>query len=130
MTEAFGRLLRLPVTIFGRCSHAVRRIRPIPEEPGLLLPEKYGAMVSLRELASGNVVEDYFQRTDLERYVKVLDARVIRSVGEFLEDKGLASVEFMARVEEVTNNNVHIEGSVTGHVFIGNHNKTGNVDKS
>lgn len=130
VAQAFGKLLRLPVTIFGRLAHAVATIRPIPAEPGLLLPEKYGAMVSLRELASGSEVEDYFQRTDLERYVKVLDARLIRSVGEFLEDRGLASAEFMARVEQVASNNVNIAGSVTGTVFIGNHNKTGNVDKS
>lgn len=130
VAQAFGKLVRLPVTIFGRVAHAVGRIQPIPEEPGLLLPEKYGAMVSLRELAAGAEVEDYFQRTDLERYVKVLDTRVIRSVGQFLEDKGLASTEFMSQVQQVTSNNVHIEGSVSGTVFIGNHNKTGNVDKS
>jgi hypothetical protein len=130
VTQAFGKLLRLPVTIFGRLAHAIAWIRPIPEEPGLLLPAKYGAMASLRELAASSEVEDYFQRTDLERYVKVLGTRLIRSVGEFLEDKGLATAEFMARAEQVAGNNVHIEGSVTGNVFIGNHNKTGNVDKS
>ncbi|HWO58778.1 MAG TPA: hypothetical protein VNO31_01885 [Umezawaea sp.] len=130
VVEAFGKLLRLPVTIFGRFSHAVTRIRPIPEESGLLLAEKYGAMVSLRELASGETVEDYFQRTDLERYVKVLDARVVRSVGRFLEDKGLGSAEFMERVQQVVNNNMHIEGSVGGNAFIGDHNKTGDVTKS
>ncbi|QFZ22979.1 hypothetical protein [Saccharothrix syringae] len=121
---ALGRWARLPVTALGRLRHAVA---PIPvdwsdDEP---TQERYGAARTLRELGAGDELRDYFQLTDLERYAKLVDRQLLRSIGRFLEERGITTTEFMRQATQVENRHVHIEGSVSGAVFIGDRNKVG-----
>jgi hypothetical protein len=127
VVDALADLLQVPVSLVQRVISVCRRIRPLPQEPGVLLPVKYGALRSIRELASDDDVENYFQRTDLERYVKVLETRVLRATGRFLEEHGISVSEFMSQAQQVVSKNIHIEGSVNGNVFMGSKNRVGVV---
>ena len=110
--EAVADLLRFPASIPKRFASAVGWMNPIRQPEGTFVAERYGASTSLRELASMNQVDNYFQLTDVERYVKVLESRLLRTLGEFLESKGISVTEFMEQAMQVTSNNVHITGPV------------------
>lgn len=127
VARTLGALVRLPVTFFGRLRHTATPILPIRERRGQVRAERYGALRSLREMGAADDVQDYFQRTDMERYIKLMEARLLRSIGRFLEERGIAVTEFMAQANQVFSKNVHIEGSVTGNVFVGDHNRSGSV---
>ncbi|MFD4641085.1 hypothetical protein ACFWN2_27505 [Lentzea sp. NPDC058436] len=110
--EAVVDLLKFPASLPKRFATAVGWMTPIRQPEGTFVAERYGANVSLRELASMNQVDNYFQLTDVERYVKVLESRLLRTLGEFLEGKGISVTEFMEQAMQVTSNNVHITGPV------------------
>lgn len=120
--DVLGRALRLPVTVIGRVRHALAPIRVdwSEDQPS---PETYGAAHSLRELGAADDVRDYFQLTDVERYTKLVDRQLLRSIGRFLEERGITTTEFMRQATEVADRHVHIEGPVTGTVFIGDRNR-------
>ncbi|MGW4208435.1 hypothetical protein ACWEIJ_10670 [Lentzea sp. NPDC004789] len=111
-SDALVDLLRFPATLPRRVATAVGWMNPIHQAEGTLVAARYGANISLRELAGEQQVDNYFQLTDVERYVKVLEARLLRTTGEFLQDKGISVTEFMEQAMQVTNNNVHITGPV------------------
>ncbi|MCG8921411.1 hypothetical protein [Lentzea sp. CC55] len=110
--EAVADLLRFPASLPKRIATAVGWLTPIHQAEGTFVAERYGATTSLRELASRSEVDNYFQLTDIERYVKVLESRLLRTLGEFLESKGISVTEFMEQAMQVTSNNVHITGPV------------------
>lgn len=117
--------LRLPGSLLLRLGSMLKVMRRLPEEPGVIPPERYGAKYSLRELAAGGALNNYFQRTDVSRYLQVVGGRMTRAVGEFLESKGISVTEFMARANTVINQNT-ILGDMVNSV-IGDHNtNTGN----
>ncbi|MCP2249417.1 hypothetical protein [Lentzea aerocolonigenes] len=126
--EALLDLLRFPATLPKRFSNAVMWMAPIDQPPGTFVSDKYGARVSIRELASEPSVDNYFQLTDVERYIKVLEARLLRTIGEFLQSKGISVTEFMEQAMQVTNNNVHITGPViASNIATTGRARTGNV---
>ncbi|SMD23970.1 hypothetical protein SAMN05660733_07501 [Lentzea albidocapillata] len=110
--EAIVDLLKFPASIPKRFATAVGWMNPIHQAEGTYVAERYGASNSLRELASRSQVDNYFQLTDVERYIKVLESRLLRTLGEFLESKGISVTEFMEQAMQVTSNNVHITGPV------------------
>ena len=110
--EAIVDLLKFPATVPKRFATAVGWINPIHQAESTFVAARYGASISLRELASENQVDNYFQLTDVERYIKVLESRLLRTMGEFLQSKGISVTEFMEQAMQVTNNNVHITGPV------------------
>lgn len=110
--EAIVDLLRFPATLPKRFATAVDWMNPIHQAEGTFVAARYGASISLRELASESQVDNYFQLTDVERYIKVLESRLLRAMGEFLQSKGISVTEFMEQAMQVTNNNVHITGPV------------------
>ncbi|WP_439661352.1 hypothetical protein ACSHWB_07540 [Lentzea sp. HUAS TT2] len=110
--DAVVDLLKFPVSLPKRFASAVAWMNPIHQAEGTYVAQRYGASNSLRELASRSQVDNYFQLTDVERYIKVLESRLLRTLGEFLEDKGISVTEFMEQAMQVTSNNVHITGPV------------------
>ncbi|GHH46333.1 hypothetical protein GCM10017774_49110 [Lentzea cavernae] len=110
--DAVVDLLKFPMSVPKRFATAFGWMRPIHQAEGTFVAERYGASTSLRELASMSQVDNYFQLTDVERYVKVLESRLLRTLGEFLESKGISVTEFMEQAMQVTSNNVHITGPV------------------
>lgn len=116
--------VRLPGELLFRLGSMFRRIRPIADEPGFARPEKYGTAMSLRELAAGEQVRNYFQDSDAERYVELLTSRMLRAIGEFLEEKGISVNEFMRHATNIINNfgdnyGVNHIGAMNGEQHVG-----------
>ncbi|WP_394615934.1 hypothetical protein JNUCC0626_40450 [Lentzea sp. JNUCC 0626] len=129
--DAVVDLLKFPASIPKRFASAVGWMNPIHQAEGTFVAERYGASNSLRELASRSQVDNYFQLTDVERYVKVLESRLLRTLGEFLESKGISVTEFMEQAMQVTSNNVHITGPViSSNIGTTGKARTGSVNVS
>ncbi|KOV84001.1 hypothetical protein ADL03_18430 [Nocardia sp. NRRL S-836] len=128
LLEALADLVRFPATLHRRFATAVGWLTPIHQADGTHVAARYGAKTSLRELASERQVDNYFQLTDIERYIKVLESRLLRTLGEFLESKGISVTEFMEQAMQVTNNNVHITGPViSSNIASAGRARAGNV---
>lgn len=132
----FGRslieLIIFPATLARRFRSVFRRHEPLIQRPGEVVPDRYGAAQSLRELAADTDAQTYFQEADVERYISIIDGTLFRAVGKFLEKRGYSVVEFKKMADSVVNN--FIEGDVINTV-IGNRNRnvrvnTGRSDQS
>ena len=66
----------------------------------------YGALVSARELAADTRWQRYFQKFDDERFVKVIEQRIFRSLVEFLKEHNIDTSSMESRVETLINNGV------------------------
>ena len=63
---------------------------------------------------------EYFQVSDAKRYAQVLEARLIRAVGSFLEARGISVTEFMAQAAAVQNTFFNVNsggGDIVGSAF-------------
>jgi hypothetical protein len=80
----------------------------------------------LRELAARTGLPEYFQRSDAELYIQVLEQAVLRGVAEFLQAKGYS----VATVREVAHTTITNTTNVHGRDFrganIGNEHNTQN----
>jgi hypothetical protein len=120
-------LLALPASLPGRLVHLLSFLRPLPQGRGVVNPGMYGSAASLRELAADRDVHNYFQLADVDRYVKMLEGRLIRAVSRMMRGAGYSPASFDAQAAAVVNNNVQIAGSVGGSVVIGSDNKVGDT---
>ncbi|HEY3748122.1 MAG TPA: hypothetical protein VGL80_02895 [Pseudonocardiaceae bacterium] len=111
-------LIRLPYTLPIRTVRLFRRIRSTSQAAGTVQADRYGAWSSLRELGAGASMNNYFQTTDVDRYLKVLQTRMTRAIGEFLDARGIASTEFLAQAAQVVHNETYID-KVVGNVATG-----------
>lgn len=66
----------------------------------------YGALVSVRELAADTKWQRYFQIFDDERFVKVVEQRIFRSLVEFLKEHNVDTSSLESRAEMLINNGV------------------------
>jgi hypothetical protein len=116
----FGRslveLIILPASVPTRLRSAFRRRTMLVQRVGELIPARYGAARSLRELAADTETQTYFQDADTERYVNVMDRALVRAVGKFLEERGYSVVEFTQMANPVINN-YNAYGNVTNSVL-------------
>jgi hypothetical protein len=119
--------LRLPGTLLSRLGDLFRLIRPLPTRPGLVVPAKYGVANSLRELAAGRRVNNYFQDADISRYLQLLTGRMVRAVGQFLENQGIEVTEFMAQAE--TAGDQYVFNAPVEAASIGSHNRVTTAPK-
>lgn len=122
----------LPATAIHRFRSVFRRFDPLRQREGEIVPDRYGAAESLRELAADDDVQNYFQDVDVQRYVKILDATLVRAVGEYLEDHGYSVVDFMRQAVPVVN---QTQNNFAGNTFynsaVGSGNTVqGNVSQS
>jgi hypothetical protein len=114
-------LLRLPYTLPGRTLRLFRRMRAKRQSVGLVQADRYGTLQSLREMGAGRDFDNYFQGTDVDRYLKLLERRLVRAVGEFLDARKISSTSFVAQAAPVVNNHAYINGPLIqsmsgGHV--------------
>ncbi|MGH3569700.1 MAG: hypothetical protein ACRDRH_27545 [Pseudonocardia sp.] len=116
----------LPATTIRRLRSVFHRFKPIVQRQGEVVPDRYGAGKSLRELAAADDVQTYFQEVDVVRYVKILDAALIRAVGDYLQKQGYSVVEFQRQARAATYDlrGANVQGttfgkgaSVQGNVF-------------
>jgi hypothetical protein len=66
----------------------------------------YGALVSVRELAADTKWQRYFQIFDDERFTKVIEQRIFRSLVEFLKEHNVDTSSIESRLEMLVNNGV------------------------
>jgi len=118
-------LLRLPATIPGRFAHTFKFIRPTRHHLGVVDPDSYGVANSLRELASASRVDNYFQFSDIDRYLKMMESRLMLAVSRMMRAAGYSPASFDEQAATVVNNNVTIGGSVGGNFVAGDRNKVG-----
>ncbi len=109
----------LPATVISRLRSVFHRFTPLVQRDGEVVPDRYGAGKSLRELAAANDVQTYFQDVDVERYVKILDAILIRAVGQYLEEHGYSVVEFMRQADPMVNFNTNVSGGTFFNSAVG-----------
>lgn len=109
----FRELVLLPASVARRFRSAIRRHKVLVQRPGEMVPARYGAGQSLRELAADTNAQNYFQDTDTERYINIMDSALFRAVGRYLEEQGYSVVEFMRQAKEVSNT-FNINAPVTG----------------
>ncbi|MGH3914081.1 MAG: zinc ribbon domain-containing protein [Pseudonocardiaceae bacterium] len=117
-------LIIFPVTVGRRLRSTFRRHEPLIQRPGEVVPDRYGAAQSLRELAADTDTQTYFQEADVERYVNVIDGALVRAVGRYLEEQRYSVVEFTRMA--VGNNFNIFQGDVIGNAF-GRNSKVGDV---
>ena len=120
--KAFIATMALPATVPARLLRLSTRIRPLRRE--VLTPQMFGVLRSLREMAADSGLHNYFQLTDQERYVKVLESRLILALTRLLHDSGYSTATFEQRVASVVNNGVYFgaNSSFSGVNFGGSHN--------
>ena len=108
--------LEMPASLPGRILNLASWIRAPKREPGVLDPDRYGAANTLRELASLNLFTDYFQLVDIERYEKIIESRLLPTIGALLEDAGFSAAKFEEQASVVINNDISIAGDNRGTI--------------
>ncbi|GAA0566423.1 hypothetical protein GCM10010172_57770 [Paractinoplanes ferrugineus] len=73
----------------------------------------YGARLGIRELGSETRVRNFVQLQDVEKYQRLIERRVIASVLDFLDLKGVDTTEYRARAASVLQ--VNTVNNVNGH---------------
>lgn len=120
-------LVTLPASVMRRLRSVFRRRNVLVQRAGEVVPARYGATQSLRELAADTKAQTYFQEADVERYISVIDRTLFRAVGQFLEQRGYSVVEFMKIADSVVN--AFVVGDVINSV-IGDGNKNVRIDST
>jgi hypothetical protein len=118
--DALGSWAVLPLTVISRFLHTVSPITDVYK--GSEDVERFGAAMSLRELAASRTFADYVQESDVNRYAQVLQTRIIRAIGGYLESCGLSTVDFMRQTDAAIKNFV-----VSGGIHNSNIGGGGNV---
>ncbi|MGB3441512.1 MAG: hypothetical protein WBA97_22420 [Actinophytocola sp.] len=123
LMSAVADLLRLPATIPARFAHTISFIRSARQHAGVVDPDSYGVATSLRELAAAQDVDNYFQFSDIDRYLKMMESRLVLAVSRMMRTAGYSPASFDEQAATVVNNNVTIGGSVGGNFVAGVRNK-------
>ncbi|MCB8944343.1 MAG: hypothetical protein H6658_11385 [Ardenticatenaceae bacterium] len=70
----------------------------------------FGALMSLRELVSGQNFSHYFQKLDQEKYFKVIEKQILESLNSFLEAHNIDTSDLKARQTTILNSGVIVQG--------------------
>ena len=65
-----------------------------------------GSQVSAREMACGDADESYFQFRDIVHHSKIVERRLVATVGEFLDGRGVDTSEFWQRATTILNQGI------------------------
>ncbi|MFD0362760.1 hypothetical protein ACFQZZ_15055 [Nocardia sp. GCM10030253] len=128
--QAACELAVLPVTVPARIADLVRGVRDMAGigkgrwRTPLQASRVFGAVASLREVAAGDEFTNFFEESDCDRYLKILDRRIFDAVHRFLETKGLSTGTFDGLVAQINNSTVLnncnvIAGNVGGQGNVG-----------
>ena len=115
--NALVALFLLPASVLRRLHTVFGSFRRLPQGAGEVVPDRYGAARSLRELASSDRVPDVLpERGTRPRYQGIVDSVLTRAVGKYLEDHGYSVVEFQEAVAPVFQNfhNASVNNSSIG----------------
>jgi hypothetical protein len=129
LRNASAELCLLPATLLSRATRVFRSFKALTQRPGEIMPAKYGADRSLRELAQADRVQSYFQDVDVERYVRILDSTLFRAVGAYLQERGYSVVEF-TKLADPVHNTYDLRGSTLVDSAVGTHSSAGGRAKT
>ncbi|WP_280234288.1 hypothetical protein [Nocardia cyriacigeorgica] len=111
LVAAMADMALLPTTVPSRIGDLVRammaRRRPggtwtTPDEAAQVL----GAAASIREIGAGTRLNNFFQETDCDRYLKILERRTLDAVHRYLTEKGIAAKGFDDMVKQINNSTI------------------------
>lgn len=120
------RLVRMPIQLwaalcpnkdrtgvmFARTNTARRHFRAV----SILRAIDIGATASARESAAPYSDETYFQFQDILQHSKIIERRLIATVGDYLKEKGVDTSEFWQRANAILNTGVINAGSGTVNI--------------
>ncbi|MFI6865917.1 hypothetical protein [Nocardia sp. NPDC050406] len=110
--DALRDLVFLPVTVPAR---VVDLVRALWERSGVgrgrwhspaQAGHVFGADLSVRELGADDDLPSFFERTDADRFLKIIERRVFEAVRAFLAERGISTAEFDAMVREINQHTV------------------------
>lgn len=125
LRRALSDIVSFPASLWRRLLRLFRTFEALPSQEGELVPEKYGAATSLRELAAADSIDDYFHRVDVKRYIRLFDRSILEGVRDYLTEHGLQIADFDRIAGTVYNNSVTNNiGSINGSVLaVGDNNQ-------
>lgn len=113
-----------PLSLWSRTRRLGRAcLATMKGPPTRIHPDVYGARKSIRELATANEPQNYFQDVDTVRYLRLLEERLLVAVRRFLERAGLSTEEFDQQRQTVVNSTVINGGQFSGVNVVGQGNQ-------
>ena len=81
----------------------------------------YGARLSMREIATSPVYQNYFQVVDADRVTSAVQRHTLAAIREFLDARGYDTTDFRAQQQIILNQGVIQHGgtSIIGNQAIG-----------
>ncbi|GGM40116.1 hypothetical protein ACFFX1_31420 [Dactylosporangium sucinum] len=130
LRETARAFVSAPVVVAAAPTALVRNLRDVvrvglrsrPERMKLRRGYDYGAVVSLRELATSVEWQDHMQTQDIVKYGRIIERRVLAAILDFLEQRGVDVTEYRQRSLTILNagavatngGTVNIEGDAIG----------------
>ena len=120
--RALKDLVLLPASTLSRALRLATRPRALRPDRGRVNPDRYGCLLTLREMAADVELRSYFQQADVERYTHLLRTRVTLAVAEILRTAGYHTASFDQQVQSIVTTTVNTVtvadgGTLTGHVL-------------
>ncbi|WP_334590298.1 hypothetical protein [Streptomyces sp. B21-083] len=124
-------LPRTGPAFFGAPSRALRQARFEARRTRRMVDEltameqdpvfDYGARLSLREIATSPVYQNYFQVVDADRVTSAVQRHTLAAIREFLDARGYDTTDFRAQQHTILNQGVIQQGgtSIIGNQAIG-----------
>jgi hypothetical protein len=82
-------------------------------------PARYGSGASLRELAADIGWHNYFQESDIIRYIRLVEQSIFRAVGDFLAERGYSVVDVLDLARTKISNSITISGGTFTGTAVG-----------
>ncbi|WP_158889277.1 hypothetical protein [Amycolatopsis anabasis] len=111
--------LKLPATVPARILGVLSWLRPLTRERGVIDPDRYGSLSTLREMAAAAEYRNYFQVVDVDRYDKIMESRLVPAISQIMRDAGYSAAQFEQRALMVVNNDVNINGTSNAPIILG-----------
>lgn len=120
------RLVRVPIQLWaalrprkdrtGIMAARMRTTRRYFRTVSILRPIDIGAIASARENAAAQTDQTYFQFQDIRQHSKVIERRLLATVGDYLKNKGVDTSEFWQRANAILNSGVINAGAGTVNI--------------
>lgn len=119
------------IGFFTGATEASRRSSQQRRQIKSLLRFNYGAPVSPRELVMDANCQRYFQDLDEALYAKVLAKRLLHSIAEFFEARGIDTSELLDKAQAIENHGVWVENGtvIADNIAAGPKSKAGSRKK-
>jgi hypothetical protein len=122
---AMATAVGFPLSLWPRIRRLGRALlAEMKDESKRIHPDVYGARKSIREIATADEPQNYFQDVDTVRYLRLLEERLLVAVRRFLEQAGLSTEDFDQQRLTVVNSTVINGGQFSGVNVVGQGNRT------